>query len=94
MWPLGQLGMSEPESVCEERSVRLPSQRRAHAVPGSEKTPAGKRASIVWRQTVYAEQPGGIMCSPDGIMSSILIVLAGLASVDQLMSCGFTEEPL
>lgn len=33
------------------------------------------------------------MCSPDGIMSSILIILAGLACVGQLMSCDFTEKP-
>lgn len=49
--------------------------RRAHAVPGSEET-GWKRAGIVWTQAVYVEQPGGITCSPDGIMSSILIVVA------------------
>lgn len=33
------------------------------------------------------------MCSPDGIMSSRLIIVAGLASVGQLMSCNCVEEP-
>ena len=65
--------------------MRLPSQRRAHAVPGSEETLGGKRAGIVSRQTVYVEKPGGIMCGPDGIMSSILIIVAGLAPAGQLM---------
>lgn len=79
-------------AVCEKCSVRLlPSQRRAHAVPGSEET-RWKRAGIVWRQTVYVEWPGGIMCGPDGIISSILIMVAGPASVDQLMSCDCIES--
>ncbi len=32
------------------------------------------------------------MCSPDGIMRSILIIVAGLASASQLMSCDCVEE--
>lgn len=66
--------------------MRLPSPWRAHAVPGSEETQGGERAGIVWRQTVYVEQPGGIM-------RSILIIAAGLASSGQLMSCDCTEKP-
>ncbi len=73
--------------------MRLPSPRRAHAVPGSEETLGGKRAGIVWRQTVYVEQRGGIMCSPDGVMRSILIIAAGSASAGQLMSCDCIEKP-
>lgn len=52
----------------------------------------GERGGIVSRQTVYVEQPGGIMCSHDGIMSSILIIAAGLALDGQLMSCDCLEK--
>lgn len=50
--------------------------RWAHAVPGSEKT-RWKIACIVFRLT--AGQPGGLMRTPDSLMSNILIIVAGLA---------------
>lgn len=74
-------------AVCEQCSALGD---RAHAVPGSEET-RWKIAGIVWRQTV--EQPGGIMRSPSSLMSSILIIVAGLASAGQLMSCDCIEKP-
>lgn len=33
------------------------------------------------------------MGTSDGIMSIVLIILAGLASVGQLRSCDFTDQP-
>lgn len=55
--------------------------RWAHAVPGSEET-QWKIACIVFRLT--AGQPGGLMRTPDSLMSNILIIVAGLALVGQL----------
>lgn len=63
----------------------------AHTVPGSEEA-CWRRDTIVWRQTVYVEQPGQIMCCLDGVMSSILIVMAGLRLVGQLV-CDCIEKP-